>query len=466
MPREGDRGELEGRLIEYISRARWWPWKTGERAPFITKLVEKNGFVHVRVSDGENLYQASFIEGDNPGLPGDRVIPFKGRFLYEAEYDSRFLENIREVSGVTLELAGDFDPAITSARPLTLDSTNVVSLLETRRGEKAVLKSYRLLPKVNMEYLCLVKLSREGFKNTPRVRGLIHEDGDPIAIILQFITGFNDAGYPFYEELSSWLRSRDIRLNLGLSAKLGVVTAGLHEALNKPGDKGFFGLEEITNNDISRWEERLSRRVNFIYEKFDEYATIKDYEWLGYWRDVFDKKGIEVVEEARSLLDKYKGGLKARIHQDLHLLQMIYNPSEGEFYIIDFEGEPGRSNDEKVEKEPPLRDVASLVRSFHYLSFSAVMNWSSLSLDHVARSLLGEDPALQWRKRHLTSMIYSYLADTLRGDIHGFGEKIIAGLDEYLKPWVVERALYEAVYELMYRPGWSPIPILGLLRIY
>jgi predicted trehalose synthase len=466
MPREGDRGELEEKLREYISRARWWPWKTGGRAPSITKLVEKDGFIHVKVSDGENQYQASFITGDNPGLPGDRLIPFKGGFLYEAEYDRRFLENIKEVSGVTLELASDFDPAITSARPLTLDSTNAVSLLETRSGEKAVLKSYRLLPKVNMEYMCLVKLSREGFKNAPRVRGLIHEDGEPIALILQYLTGFNDAGRPFYEELSSWLKSRDVRLNLGLSAKLGVVTAGLHEALNKPGDKGFFGLEEITDSDVSRWEERLRRRVNFIYEKFDEYAGIKDYGWLSYWRDVFDKKGVEVVEEARSLLEKYKGGFKARIHQDLHLLQMIYNPGEGEFYIIDFEGEPGRSSDEKVEKEPPLRDVASLVRSFHYLSFSAVMNWSGLGLDQVARDLLGGDPALQWRKRHLTSMIYSYLADTTRVNIHGFGEKMIAGLDEYLKPWVVERALYEAAYELMYRPSWAPIPILGLLRVY
>ena len=300
MPREGDRGELEEKLREYISRARWWPWKTGGRAPSITKLVEKDDFIHVKVSDGENQYQASFITGDNPGLPGDRVIPFKGGFLYEAEYDRRFLENIKEVSGVTLELASDFDPAITSARPLTLDSTNAVSLLETRGGEKAVLKSYRLLPKVNMEYMCLVKLSREGFKNAPRVRGLIHEDGEPIALILQYLTGFNDAGRPFYEELSSWLKSRDVRLNLGLSAKLGVVTAGLHEALNKPGDKGFFGLEEITDSDVSRWEERLRRRVNFIYEKFDEYAGIKDYGWLSYWRDVFDKKGVEVVEEARS----------------------------------------------------------------------------------------------------------------------------------------------------------------------
>jgi len=51
-------------------------------------------------------------------------------------------------------------------------------------------------------------------------------------------------------------------------------------------------------------------------------------------------------------------------------------------------------------------------------------------------------------------------------NIHGFGEKMIAGLDEYLKPWVVERALYEAAYELMYRPSWAPIPILGLLRVY
>ena len=455
-----------GLLEEYITRARWWPWKTGGRRPVLVKTAFVEDIAHLKFSDGDNLYQASFILGDHPGLPSDRLIPYKGRFIYEAEYDKRFLDAVKRVPGVDVELSGDLTPVVVSAKPLTLDSTNVLSLVETAGGERLVLKSYRLLPRVNMEYECLVKLSREGFKNAPRVRGLVYEDGEPIAMLLQYIPGYNDAGYPFYVELTEWLKNPGTRLNVGLSAKLGVITGGLHSALNKPGDRGFFGLEEVSDRDVLRWEERLSKRAKFILEKFDENARVKGLEWLAFWREVFEKRGLQAVEEARSLLDKFVHAYKARIHQDLHLLQMIYDPGENEFYIIDFEGEPGRSLEERLEKEPPLRDVASLVRSFHYLSFAALLNTLGGSVDGLARRVLEEDPAQAWRRTHLTSMVYSYLARTGPLGLHGLGDKLLREVDSLLKPWIVERALYELAYELMYRPDWAPIPLLGLLRLY
>ncbi|WP_440059535.1 alpha-amylase [Thermogladius sp. 4427co] len=452
-------------LGEYVTRARWWPWKTGGRKPGVVKKAVGDGILHVRITDGEEVYQASFTYGEPSNLPEENIVRFEGRMIYEAEYDKRFLSLAKTIEGLHLDFVDGREPRVLDARPLTLESTNALALLETDVG-RLVLKSYRLVPRVNIEVECLTKLRREGYRNTPQLKGVVYEEGEPIAIITGYVKGFNDAGYPFYTELLKWLSGTSTTVNVGLSAKLGVVVGGLHKALNKPGDHGFFGLEQVADSDISRWASRIEKRVETALELFDAYLSAGRFPWLEYWRSLFEDKALPVVREAVSQLDLYSKGFKARTHQDLHLLQMIYNQDENEFYIIDFEGEPGRSLEERLEKEPPLRDIASLARSFHYLSFAAVMNAYGKSIDETARSLLENDPSTAWRVRHLKSMVYSYLASTVPGDLHGFGPRLLEKVDEFLKPWIVERALYELVYELKYRPEWAPIPLLGILKGY
>ncbi|MEU3249080.1 MULTISPECIES: maltokinase [unclassified Streptomyces] len=132
-----------------------------------------------------------------------------------------------------------------------------------------------------------------------------------------------------------------------------------------------------------------------------------------------------------------------RVHGDLHLGQCLRSPT-GEWSLIDFEGEPSKPLAERRMPQPPLRDVAGMLRSF----------------DYAARSnprTAGPAPAV------------SDWADICRAAFcAGYAEA--AGRDPrtdpvLLRAYETDKAVYEVVYEARHRPDWLPVPMAAVGRL-
>ncbi len=469
---EMDKEKLARILGDKLVEIRWWPWK-GEKKKIGFDYYNVSGKLIVSILniDDKKFYLPLYID-EKPLdiIPISRQFKVDDKYLYEAEFSVKYLEDLKIIPEVEIEVYNDIGSPPKSAAPLSLESTNIVVKYTFLDGSDLVLKSYRLLPDVDIEPRIIAKLSREQYKYIPRLYRIYKLNGRVVSILMEYVEGHGDGGYPFYLACKEYIMKHpgSSGYRTGLAAKLGDIIAELHLKLNKPGDKGFFGIEEVTEKDIETWMKRIEKRyreINILLEKYVSRLDRKhDINKAEFWRQLFDEKVARIIEITQGYLELYRGRAKARIHQDLHLAQMIYRePSD--FIITDFEGEPGRTIEERLMKEPPLRDIASMIRSFQYLSFMAYLEVKGGTIHSVARKLLKHDATWEWRMRHSLSMVLSYVARTAGTHLHGIPrDMLIAQYNNFLLPWIVERALYEIYYEASYRPEWVPVPLIGLLN--
>jgi maltose alpha-D-glucosyltransferase/alpha-amylase len=153
------------------------------------------------------------------------------------------------------------------------------------------------------------------------------------------------------------------------------------------------------------------------------------------------------------------GGMQIRTHGDYHLGQVLYTGSD--FVIIDFEGEPARAISERRLKRPPLRDVAGMLRSFHYAAQSALHPASSVFTRPEDTKLL-EAWGHTWTHWVSAAYLESYVK-AMQGInlVPDDPEDVKALLDGLL----LEKALYEVAYELNNRPDWLAVPLNGVLSL-
>ncbi|MBU1862317.1 MAG: maltose alpha-D-glucosyltransferase [Candidatus Omnitrophica bacterium] len=159
----------------------------------------------------------------------------------------------------------------------------------------------------------------------------------------------------------------------------------------------------------------------------------------------------------KTFLKKKIKTMKIRIHGDYHLGQVLYTGND--FVIIDFEGEPSRPLSERRLKYSPFRDVAGMIRSFHYAAYSILFLRSTMRLRDI--------PLLQqWAEPWYTCVsgvfLHSYL-DTARES--PFVPKDKDEIDVLLKTFLIHKAMYEVGYEINNRPEWLIVPVKGLQQI-
>ncbi|HUG13407.1 MAG TPA: maltose alpha-D-glucosyltransferase [Thermomicrobiales bacterium] len=167
----------------------------------------------------------------------------------------------------------------------------------------------------------------------------------------------------------------------------------------------------------------------------------------------------EMQERFRAIVDRRVSGMRIRHHGDYHLGQVLYTGRD--FTIIDFEGEPARPITERRIKRSPLRDVAGMLRSFHYAAIAALF-------DQHARGLITPDDAAgyrwarYWHRWVSAAFLRSYL------DTAGASKLLPASREEQelmLGIYLLDKAVYELEYELNNRPAWVRIPLRGILDL-
>ena len=136
---------------------------------------------------------------------------------------------------------------------------------------------------------------------------------------------------------------------------------------------------------------------------------------------------------------------KSRHHGDYHLGQLLRSEA-GEWFVVDFEGEPSRPLAERRALSSPMRDVAGMLRSFAYAAATGAAEAGGLGVD--ART---EIRAAHWER------------DVRAAFLRGYGA---ADDDPLIELFEMEKMFYELSYELNNRPEWVWIPLRGIARLF
>jgi trehalose synthase-fused probable maltokinase len=223
---------------------------------------------------------------------------------------------------------------------------------------------------------------------------------------------------------------------------LGDVTAGLHVALTKE-ELDLESLPSLVDRqDLQRWADALRSSVRSLVE-----AGVSD---VQRWAPRMDQR-------LQRLLRVTRGGFKTRVHGDYHLGQVL--ASERGWMIIDFEGEPARTLEERRQKQSPLRDVAGMLRSFSYAASVSLSERTAVGSEEWARLQPWADV---WEDLARGRFLTAYLRRSHEGK---FLPPNRSDLKAMLDVFEIDKALYEIGYEQRNRPEWIEIPLHGLARI-
>jgi maltose alpha-D-glucosyltransferase / alpha-amylase len=278
-------------------------------------------------------------------------------------------------------------------------------------------------------------------EDDPRMKDLV--SGTPLTLASQPVPSIITELLGGYDEIAVLLGRRTAELHVALSSHPEIpefapepftefyrhgLYHGFLAQLNKSMDALRQGVEQLSGSAREEATEVLNRRDTL--------------------RDRFN-----------ALRDTRISGMRTRHHGDYHLGNVLYTGSD--FMVANFDGDFSRPMSERRIKRSPIKDVASMIRSFHYVSHAVLFN-------HVPGIVTSPD--VDWRLERWAKAWYRWVSALfLRGYLEtaaagnclpGTQEEIKAVLDAY----ILEKGLIEVEYELEHRPDWVRIPLHGLLE--
>ncbi|HEV2675625.1 MAG TPA: maltose alpha-D-glucosyltransferase [Aliidongia sp.] len=426
--------------------------------------VQPTTLAHIRRFRAEG---ALFDGGIHPGwalavidaIGAGRDLPFRSGGTAQFRPTSKFAER-----------PFPKEPAI---RQLGVEQSNSSVAVQ----DYGVLKFYRRLedgihPEIEM---CRFLTEEAGYGGTPPLLGTIEQAGsDGAMTALGVLTGYvanqGDAWSYAQDHLKRAFQERwggagqpaDAQIPvsdphayiLEMMGRLGHQTAELHRALCPTGEtEPAFAPEPITTDDLEEWRQETRASAEAMLERLaTQQATTPD-PAVARLLDLGNTL-LARIDEARTAKI---AAVKTRLHGDYHLGQVLV--AQNDFAIIDFEGEPKKSTEERRRKHTPLKDVAGMIRSIDYAAAAAVRAATDLpSVDSAALETMCRD----WRDRSITAFMSAY-----RSTIEGAAcwPADAAGARALIELMLIDKALYEIGYELANRPAWLGIPIQGIVDL-
>jgi trehalose synthase-fused probable maltokinase len=237
---------------------------------------------------------------------------------------------------------------------------------------------------------------------------------------------------------------------------LGARTAEMHLALLKEKNDESFKPDIFNPEYVNRLHNNLigllRKRMNLLK---DNYARLDNN--ARKLADDFINCEPKIEDFFKKVLNGKLGSKRIRIHGDYHLGQVLFTGFD--YLIIDFEGEPESSIADRKIKHSPLKDVAGMVRSFHYAVCAKL--YFSKETQNINPERL-QKAADRWYKLITEAYIDAYVQAI--GDINGiFGSR--GELNFLLQLHLLEKAVYELGYELNGRPEWIRIPLKGIQHV-
>ena len=338
-----------------------------------------------------------------------------------------------------------------------------------RLGDKLFLKLYRnLQPGLSPE----VEVGRfltdvAHFANIVPVAGAVEYRGDDgststLALLQAFATNQGDGWENALTYLDRFLEDRitgepmpdDVHGSyIALVRMLAQRTAELHIALASQPQIPAFSPEPVGSTDLEGWVARAQQDARETMQLLAQQTNLSAAAEPAAARVLGAGGSLEKLV-ARLAAQLRPQGVKIRHHGDYHLGQVLVRRND--FIIVDFEGEPARTLEERRTKSSPLRDVAGMLRSFSYARFTALQQCSRLATEDCTRW----DPLLaEWEQQARETFLDVYDELARAGGLYPEREQAMA----LLRLFEFEKALYELRYELRNRPEWAHIPLLGLI---
>jgi maltose alpha-D-glucosyltransferase/alpha-amylase len=256
---------------------------------------------------------------------------------------------------------------------------------------------------------------------------------------------------------NDWTREH-VGTYLDAAALLGRRTAEMHLALAQPTEDAAFSPEPMTEADLEVLRSDLSAHANAAFDALRQNLSRLP-------ADVEEMSGL-VLSRRRRVAERLgqvgylsPSWLRTRVHGDYHLGQVLR--TRGDFVILDFEGEPARALAERRAKQSPMKDVAGMLRSFSYAAYSGLMRVLTRRPGDADRL---EPWARLWEQSVCSAFLRAYrltMKTTDRGAVPAETE----AFEQLLEIYVLDKALYELMYELNNRPAWVRIPLAGILAL-